>query len=440
MKNFISILLASFLCALSVQAQCPEITVSDLTSLDCTNGTTPCDLCVGDEIELTVEGNNLPDEGCIDWFFDSDPSFDPYNGDGSYLGCGAITTDSPCDFCLSIEAVMVNSHGGDPDNEFVIINSGGGLFVDDLILDFNTSNNAIFLVNDDVYSGGFCDWQFPSVSLMGCPTAIPAGPGDEIPPNALVVLFASSNTSFNYDFSNLCATGAEVYYTQNNCPRESGAFTNQPSGTHTLVVGNASCACDAAVSYGQSFGTDGDYLTGGGSMGNSGTSAPPVSWSSGGITIESFVDPLFVTITSDMCNGGPYFIKGIVNPLTSGCAEICTEVFDINVQCPMPTIMGDNEICVGESTTLTAGGGDDFDWNTGDLTQSITVFPTMTTLYDVFVGIGECEDFTDYLVTVNPSAAPILSKDSVCENGALYDLANLQDPNYTTGVWSGMAI
>ncbi len=443
MKNFISILLASFLSILSVQAQCPEITVSDLVSADCTNGTTSCDLCVGDVIELTVEGNNLPDEGCIDWFFDSDPSFDPYNGDGSYLGCGAITSDTPCDFCLSIEAVMVNAQGGEEDNEFVIINSGGGLFVDDLILDYNSSNNFNIpgsTSNDDVFSGGSCDWQFPSVSLMGCSTAIPIGPGDEIPPNALVVIFTSSNTSFNYDFSSLCGTGAEIYYTQSTCPRDNGAFTNQPSGTHTLVVGNASCSCDAAVSYGQSFGANGDYLTGGGSTGNSGTSAPPVTWSSSGITIESFVDPLFVTITNDMCNGGPYFIKGIVNPLTSGCTEICTELFDINVQCPQPVITGDNEICAGEFTTLTADGGDDFDWNTGDLTPSITVSPTMTTLYDVFVSIGECEDFTDYLVTVNPSAAPILSKDSVCENAPLYDLANLLDPNYTTGIWSGMGV
>ncbi len=41
----------------------------------------------------------------------------------------------------------------------------------------------------------------------------------------------------------------------------------------------------------------------------------------------------------------------------------------------------DEEICLGESVTLTATGGATYFWNTGATTQSITVSPNETTTY-----------------------------------------------------------
>ncbi len=46
---------------------------------------------------------------------------------------------------------------------------------------------------------------------------------------------------------------------------------------------------------------------------------------------------------------------------------------------------GDTEICIGENTTLTATGGTQFNWNTGEQTASITVSPVVTTTYTVTV-------------------------------------------------------
>jgi len=45
----------------------------------------------------------------------------------------------------------------------------------------------------------------------------------------------------------------------------------------------------------------------------------------------------------------------------------------------------DQEICLGETVTLTASGGDEYVWNTGETTQSIQVTPTETTEYTVTV-------------------------------------------------------
>ena len=53
----------------TVQAQCPNLnTTATLTSPDCTSGSTPCDVCPGDQITLTATGTGLPPGGCVDWY------------------------------------------------------------------------------------------------------------------------------------------------------------------------------------------------------------------------------------------------------------------------------------------------------------------------------------------------------------------------------------
>ena len=63
----------------------------------------------------------------------------------------------------------------------------------------------------------------------------------------------------------------------------------------------------------------------------------------------------------------------------------------------------DISICVGESTQLTASGGDNYQWNTGATTASIDVNPNSTTTYTVtaFDAVGENSDTDDVIVTVN---------------------------------------
>lgn len=58
-------------------------------------------------------------------------------------------------------------------------------------------------------------------------------------------------------------------------------------------------------------------------------------------------------------------------------------------------------ICSGESTTLTAGGGIKYLWSTGETTESITVNPTVTSIYEVVVDNGISEDAANVIVTVN---------------------------------------
>ncbi|WP_339751680.1 Ig-like domain-containing protein [uncultured Winogradskyella sp.] len=65
----------------------------------------------------------------------------------------------------------------------------------------------------------------------------------------------------------------------------------------------------------------------------------------------------------------------------------------------------DQSICVGETTTLTATGGTNFLWSTGETTASINVIPTQTTTYIVTVSNDQGEEDVDD-VTVNVNEIP----------------------------------
>ncbi|WP_426430415.1 Ig-like domain-containing protein [Winogradskyella sp. HB-48] len=71
----------------------------------------------------------------------------------------------------------------------------------------------------------------------------------------------------------------------------------------------------------------------------------------------------------------------------------------------------DQEICLGDVVTLTATGGDEYVWSTGETTQSIQVSPTETTEYTVTV--FNALDFDEDTVTV--------FVDNNCNDGAVVD-------------------
>lgn len=105
---------------------------------------------------------------------------------------------------------------------------------------------------------------------------------------------------------------------------------------------------------------------------------------------------------------------------TSG---FCTAIDYVTVTVyPIPTanINGNTNLCNGQSTTLTAGGGTTFLWNTGATTPSITVSPNSTTTYSVIVNGNGCAS-APAQTTVNVSNGPsaiITGDDHVCPGGS----------------------
>src|SRR5690606_2842087 len=77
-------------------------------------------------------------------------------------------------------------------------------------------------------------------------------------------------------------------------------------------------------------------------------------------------------------------------------------------------------VCQGESTTLTASGGDKYVWSNGATTQSITVQPNTTTTYTVTVSSGTESDSDDVIVTVNPlPVANAGTNVTICEDDSV---------------------
>ncbi|MFN8337407.1 MAG: hypothetical protein U0T36_00125 [Saprospiraceae bacterium] len=83
---------------------------------------------------------------------------------------------------------------------------------------------------------------------------------------------------------------------------------------------------------------------------------------------------------------------------------------------PTANIAGDNEICLGGHTTLTATGGTSYLWSNGETTNWITVSPSATTEYSVTVTDGNgCQATAVYTVTVHPlPTANIAGDNEIC--------------------------
>ncbi|MGB3080001.1 MAG: proprotein convertase P-domain-containing protein, partial [Saprospiraceae bacterium] len=82
-------------------------------------------------------------------------------------------------------------------------------------------------------------------------------------------------------------------------------------------------------------------------------------------------------------------------------------------------ITGDDDICEGTSSVLTASGGSAYGWSTGSSAANITVTPVVTSTYTVTVTQGNCSDVASIQIVVNPVPVAVLSPDqSICQGGS----------------------
>lgn len=96
----------------------------------------------------------------------------------------------------------------------------------------------------------------------------------------------------------------------------------------------------------------------------------------------------------------------------------CTTVDSTTIVVGTPvSISGNDTICYGGSSVITASGGLTYLWNTGDTLSSITVSPTVSTNYSVVItdSMG-CVYTQPFQVTVNPCLIPA----SLCELVGFY--------------------
>ncbi|MBI3500225.1 MAG: gliding motility-associated C-terminal domain-containing protein [Bacteroidetes bacterium] len=102
-------------------------------------------------------------------------------------------------------------------------------------------------------------------------------------------------------------------------------------------------------------------------------------------------------------------------------------------QTPAAVISGAATLCSGQNITLAASGGNNYSWNTGQTTSSITSTLTSTSTFTVIVSNGNCADTTSATVSVFPlpfvNASPNVT---VCP-GSVVTLSANGNGNYS---WS----
>ena len=141
-------------------------------------------------------------------------------------------------------------------------------------------------------------------------------------------------------------------------------------------------------------------------------------WSTGATTQTINVNPNSTTTYS-------------VQVTQNGCSSSDTVTVTVN---PSPTINAGSDVTInlGESTTLTATGGNTYLWSTGSTSSSITVSPTVTTTYTVTGYLNGCQNTDSVTVFVNSANANAGQDQTICNGYS----ATLTATGGDTYLWS----
>ncbi len=144
------------------------------------------------------------------------------------------------------------------------------------------------------------------------------------------------------------------------------------------------------------------------------------AWSNGATTAVITVAPNTTTTYTVTATSGP------------GCSSTDDVQVTVN-NAPIANAGSDQQVCNGNSVTLTASGGANYLWiGTGQNTASLTVTPSVTTTYQVQVtNAGGCPDTAEVVVVVNPiPVAAFTNSGPVCEGG---NITFTDQSNVSTG-------
>ncbi len=299
--------------------------------------------------------------------------------------------------CPTIAAIAVNACGTEQNNEYVVINSGGGFFVSDLQFDYDASNNAGGAANSDINIGATpCGLQVGNPSMiMGCNNVLPVGPGFFIPANSYVILETSSATNTVYDFTAVCGTQQCVYVIQSSCARTLGAFTDTGAGTRTQILKLIS-GCSSSYTYNISLipNANGAYFIPPATYGSGGCVAPPVS---------------FGTL-----------------PLTPTISGIPASICQLAAAIALPTTQ------MGISGNWSGSGVSANNFNPSGLSGNITLTFTPAA--------GQCATVASTTINVTLPATPVITgiPATICQSASSIALPTTQSG--ITGNWSGTGV
>jgi gliding motility-associated-like protein len=210
-----------------------------------------------------------------------------------------------------------------------------------------------------------------------------------------------SNTTIANPIANPVATTTYVV----------SATTPCGPGTNTVVVTvntttNATVSANTTICAGSSATLS---ATGGGNY----------SWTTGATTSAITVTPTASTTYSVFVGSG-------------SCADTASTTVTISNGINA-TVTGPAVVCSGGSAILTASGGSNYSWTTGQTGASITVTPTASTTYTVFVTSGICSGTSSITVNVGSNITALVAGSTTICGGSTTTLSASGGSSYS---WS----
>lgn len=320
-----------------------------------------CEACPTDTLTFAVNGVNLPAGGQIDWYEDINSGFNPYNGEGDYIGSSYIPVGGACASATlafnEINYRPLTNNGQNPDagDMIELIGSPGmdlSCFVltdGDWTITFPSGSiipaDGIFTIgNDNVYGAGTFDLDAEN---CGCFTDGASGDG-------LLILTDGGEYTALFDASGTFVQGI-IYGSPSagNTP-PNGSFS---TGGVINTIGAAGCPSSVTIPGAGSFET----APGGVSAGTSLIRSPDGSgaWTTqdggsmndcnvaGGVPV---VPDFHYVVPIDACNETRNYV-GVINPHpnTITCPNTdpsaFTDEFLVRVTCPTAILDGDTTVC-----------------------------------------------------------------------------------------------
>ncbi|WP_169301429.1 T9SS type A sorting domain-containing protein [Pontimicrobium aquaticum] len=174
---------------------------------------------------------------------------------------------------------------------------------------------------------------------------------------ATIVVNPNATTTYNVEVTNAISSGTD----------EVTVYVNE--------IPNVDAGNDQTIDIGQ-------YVT------LSATGADTYLWSNGATQPNIAVSPQQTT---------DYYVTGFKN----NCSDVAQVRVTVNNTNAVNANAGkDQIICNGDTITLTASGGDEYLWSTGETTRIINVSPSEDTIYTVMVSNQYSSDSDDVLVEV----------------------------------------
>ena len=408
--------------------------------------------CPDEQMLFSIDGFNLEDETEVEWYWSLTSGFDPYSGGGTFIGDDEGAYNN-CDEDPDVGSIQVDGCGsgpnGETNSEYVIIESGGGFYINDffLTLDDNNDGPPINLLSPGT-SG--CPWQVSPYTqyVTGCSSIIGLGPGDFVPANSILIVQTSSdyNYTLNANSASLCGANGCIYVVTSNCNRTGfGAFSN--SGNSSLRTTDFDFGCTSvSITYDRAdIGGSGTFIDGDENIGSVPCNGTPSPGDVTNYQIPTTFDDVLMTVPSSWCGSTIYFRAIVdVNDVGDCCTEISSDEIAITFSCPDANPAGPLNVCEENSVytyDLTqldgtvSGGIGTVTWYTdvgitnmiADPTQHIT---SNTSVWAVVTSGGCVSDAVE--ITLNQLPAPTANQFDItntCTSLDPYDLDTDANPN-----------